>query len=106
MLLAFVFVQAVGGVLHHLQYNKIHRRTAITHTHIWFGRGIITLGMINGGFGLQLTEESTRSYIAYGVVVGLVWLIWMAIDVWATFKGSNPQRLAEKDNTLPRTSNR
>lgn len=76
----------------------------ITHAHIWLGRIIVTLGMINGGLGLQLTGVSTGSYIAYGVVVGLFWLVWMAIDVWATLKGSNPQKIAEKNSTPSNTS--
>lgn len=78
----------------------MQRRTIITHAHIWLGRIIITMGMINGGLGLQLTGVSTGSYIAYGVVVGLFWLTWMAIDVRATLKGSNPQALAEKNRNL------
>lgn len=97
MVFSLVFFQAGGGVLHHLQYRRHKKRTAVSWGHIWLGRAIITLGMINGGLGLQLTGVSTGSYIAYGVVVGLFWLLWMGIDIWATFKGPKEQKMMEKD---------
>ena len=41
-------------------------------THIWLGRALITLGMINGGLGMLFSGgDPTRSeIIAYGVVAG------------------------------------
>jgi hypothetical protein len=34
--------------------------------------------MINGGLGLKLANNARRgTIIAYGVVAGLIWLVWM-----------------------------
>lgn len=96
VIFCLVFVQAAGGIIHHGQYNKLRRRTIITYAHIWLGRAIITMGMINGGLGLLLTGVSNGSYIAYGVCVGAFWLVWMGIDVWYTFKGPKQQYISEK----------
>lgn len=43
----------------------------------------MTAGMINGGLGLMLSGNTVKGEIAYGVVAGVMWLIWMAAAVWA-----------------------
>jgi hypothetical protein len=46
------------------------------------GRILITLGMINGGLGLLLADNASRGEkIAYGVIAGFIWLLWMVIAV-------------------------
>ena len=50
--------------------------------HIWMGRLLITLGMINGGLGLLLSGNSTRGeQIAYGVIAGVIWVSWIFIVI-------------------------
>lgn len=39
---------------------------------------MITLGIINGGLGLRLSNNTRKGEIAYGVVAGVIWLVWMA----------------------------
>lgn len=54
--------------------------------HVWWGRIIVTLGIINAGLGLQLSDNTTKGEIAYGVVVaGVVWLVWVAVAVMSHF---------------------
>jgi len=47
--------------------------------HLWIGRVSITLGIINGGLGLWNARASKSLTVSYGVVAGVVWLLWMLI---------------------------
>ena len=61
-------------------FRKYRRRTVIAHLHIWLGRALITIGMINGGLGLLLANDSTRAeQIAYGVLASVVWLAYVFV---------------------------
>lgn len=46
----------------------------------------MTLGMINGGLGLMLSDNTTKGEIGYGVVAAVVWLSWVGVAVWSEFK--------------------
>ena len=82
VLFAAIFFQAAGGILHHLLFRKHRRSTIVTLSHVWVGRIIITVGMINGGLGLLLANNSTRGQnIAYGVIAGVVWVAYIAFAV-------------------------
>jgi hypothetical protein len=65
------------GVAHHLGFKKSGRRSIISHIHIWLGRCLITLGMINGGLGMQLANSRRSSLAVYAVIAGIFWLMWM-----------------------------
>ncbi|KAL9086336.1 MAG: hypothetical protein Q9159_004236 [Coniocarpon cinnabarinum] len=56
-LTAVIILQAPAGLIHHLMYKKKPGRTAISYGHIVFGWMIITLGMLNGCFGLWLVHN-------------------------------------------------
>lgn len=51
--------------------------------HIIAGIGFITLGAINGGFGLQLNDADPKYMIVYGVFAALIWVVWMAVSAVA-----------------------
>ncbi len=41
--------------------------------------------MINGGLGLMMSgfhQDTSKGEIAYGIIAGMMWLIWMAVAVW------------------------
>lgn len=78
--------QPIGGLIHHYIYKKYHQRTKWAITHVWSGRAFLTLGMINGGLGLMMSKNSVKGEIAYGVIAGTMWLIWMAVAVWGHLK--------------------
>ena len=42
-----LIVQTVTGYKHHQDYKKIGRRTWISYSHLWIGRMVIVLGMVN-----------------------------------------------------------
>jgi hypothetical protein len=80
-----VFLQPIFGFIHHTLFKKYQSRTFWSYVHIWVGRIAITLGIINGGLGLQLADSmnmSSRSgIIAYAVIAVIVWLAWVAASI-------------------------
>src|SRR5271154_2847601 len=58
VIFALAFVQAIAGFVHH----------------DWMRQAIIIISMINGGLGLLMASDATRSQqIAYDVVAAVVW---------------------------------
>ena len=47
---------------------------------------MITLGIINGGLGLKLSDNSVKGQIAYGVIAGVMWWLWMVVVIWSYYK--------------------
>lgn len=71
----------IFGWLHHKLFKKYGRRTFWSYTHLWLGRLLITLGIINGGLGLMLAGGPRDWIIAYGVVAGLIWVIYITCAI-------------------------
>jgi len=78
---ALLFFQPILGLLHHWLFRKYSRRVVWSYGHLWLGRIIITLGIINGGLGLRLARNSKSGEIAYGVVAAVMWLAYVASAV-------------------------
>ncbi|KAH8591585.1 hypothetical protein B0O99DRAFT_266947 [Bisporella sp. PMI_857] len=87
VILALFLIQPVLGVLHHNYYKSHQSRGVISHIHIWFGRMVIALAIINGGLGLKLAANTDGGKIAYGVVAGVVALVYIVL-VWRFKKSS------------------
>lgn len=88
ILLALLFFQPIMGYVHHLRFKKFKRRTLWSYGHLWLGRIAITLGIINGGLGLLLAYDAPLGFaptqsqvIAYGVVAGIMWLLYVAAAI-------------------------
>lgn len=97
IVVATLVFQPIGGLIHHYMYKKYHRRTIWAVTHVWWGRLIVTVGIINGGLGLMLSGNTIKGEIAYGVIAGVVWLIWMAVAVWGQLRSKGtPGETGEK----------
>lgn len=86
IVLVMLFFQPILGLVHHLKFKKYSRRTVWSHAHLWIGRIVITLGIINGGLGLHLASDapafsgfapSNGQIIAYGVIAGCMWSLWV-----------------------------
>jgi hypothetical protein len=96
-----LFFQPILGLVHHFQFKKYKRRTIWSHGHLWLGRIVITLGMINGGLGLLFATEtgffapSTGQIVAYGVVAGIMWVAWVAASVVGERRRTRANRVVE-----------
>ncbi|KAK5690166.1 hypothetical protein LTR97_012354 [Elasticomyces elasticus] len=99
--------QPILGILHHTMFKKHSRRVVWSYGHIWLGRFVITLGIINGGLGLQLATWTRRfapsqgAIIAYGVIGGIMWLLYAASAVYGEMK-RRKSSLKGEINTPPR----
>ncbi|KAI1208913.1 uncharacterized protein F4807DRAFT_104065 [Annulohypoxylon truncatum] len=92
VILAVLFLQPPLGIIHHAKFKRLGRRTASSHLHLWLGRLTLTLGIINGGLGLRLARASQGVIIAYAVVAGLVWLLWVLVAVLAEYRRRSASR--------------
>jgi hypothetical protein len=104
-----LFFQPILGFVHHLQYKKHSRRTIWSYGHLWLGRIVITLGMINGGLGMLLASDAPAflsfrptqgQAIAYGVIAGLMWLFWVAAVVIGERRRARAPAVAAKDTEM------
>lgn len=77
--IGLLILQPVLGYVHHLIYVKEHRRTFWIYGHIWYGRALIILAVINGGLGLQLSDNTVKGEIAYGVIAGVMFLLYLVV---------------------------
>ena len=69
-----LFVQAALGHLHHAEFQRTKKRSGWSYAHIWIGRTVIVLAIINGGIGLSpsLADASSGQIAAYSIVALLV----------------------------------
>ena len=90
VVISCLYLQPILAILHHEVYKKTLKRTIWGTSHVWWGRLIITLGIINGGLGLQLSGNTTKGEIAYGVIAGVIWLVWVGVSLmsYLSSKGS------------------
>ncbi|KAI9828959.1 MAG: hypothetical protein M1819_006458 [Sarea resinae] len=63
---------------------------ATVPTHVWLGRVLIILGIINGGLGLQLSANTTKGEIAYGIIAGVLGTLYLVVGlgVWLFGRGN------------------
>ncbi|KAF2469726.1 uncharacterized protein BDR25DRAFT_370338 [Lindgomyces ingoldianus] len=77
-LLIFVlfFFQSLTGYLHHANFKKYISRNVWSYIHLWTGRVCITLGIVNAGFGFEITHKGTDSWqvFTYSVIAVVVWV--------------------------------
>ncbi|CAF9916024.1 hypothetical protein IMSHALPRED_002945 [Imshaugia aleurites] len=92
---ALVFQPALGA-LHHAVYVREGRRSIWSYLHVWWGRIVLTLAIIQGGLGLRFANNTHGGKIAYGVVAGLVWISWLGVAVWHDTKKAKTQTVVEK----------
>jgi hypothetical protein len=88
VLLIILCAQPLGGFLHHRYFKKYGRRSTVSYAHIGIGRIAIILGMINGGLGLQLAGSRGSGVIAYGVIAGVMGLLYIASIIYGERKRS------------------
>ena len=108
IILGLATFQPFIGYIHHRIYRLRARtlsatrrgprpkRTVWAHFHIWLGRALITLAIINGGIGLMLMENNPvqdklitrKAEIGYGVVAGFLWCCYMVITIFWEYSAS------------------
>ncbi|KXL48823.1 hypothetical protein M433DRAFT_376390 [Acidomyces richmondensis BFW] len=83
MLLLVLLFQPLLGFIHHTMFKRHSRRVVWSYGHIWLGRAAITVGIINGGLGLQLARRTAffppqkSTIIGYSVAAGIIWFVYI-----------------------------
>ncbi|KAK8049603.1 hypothetical protein PG994_011333, partial [Apiospora phragmitis] len=101
VVLGSLFFQPLLGWLHHIKLKKTGRRTAWSHLHLWVGRSAIILGIINGGFGLELANASDSAITAYSVVAVVVCLLWLLSALVFEYRRWRGPREAASEHAFP-----
>lgn len=96
--LSLILVQPAMGLYQHLYYHRTGGSSIFGLAHRWLGRTMMILGIINGGLGWQLTGN-TGAYLPYGIVAGLVFLIYIAVLGFAWYRSGSPKDA--EDEKLP-----
>lgn len=87
-----MILQPVLGWLHHMHFVKFGKRGAVSHVHLWYGRLLMLLGIVNGGVGLQFSAAPSQFVAAYSVVaavVSIVYLVGMSFGIAKRRKPGN-----------------
>ncbi|MCJ1311596.1 hypothetical protein MMC25_005269 [Agyrium rufum] len=80
--ISMLAVQAGLGAWGHARFGGKGRSGGAGLVHVWLGRTLLALGIINGGIGLMLAGNTTGGEIAYGVIAGVMGSIYVAVIVW------------------------
>jgi hypothetical protein len=67
-------------------FVKTGGRTAVSYVHIYYGRILMVLGIVNGGLGLQLASASNSLIIAYSVIAAILFVLYMAGALMGTIR--------------------
>ncbi|KAI0815900.1 iron reductase domain protein [Xylaria sp. FL0064] len=86
VVVALFGVQPLGGYIHHLYFVKHQKRGLVSHGHIWYGRILIVLGIVNGGLGLQLAGAKQSLVIAYSVVAAVIFSAYIGSAILGEVK--------------------
>jgi hypothetical protein len=86
VVVALLGIQPILGWIHHMQFKRKQRRTIFSHIHIWYGRALMILGIINGGMGLRENDASQTFKIVYAVVAGVFGGLYIGAAIWGMVK--------------------
>lgn len=87
----------VLGFIHHHKFKKYQRRTAVSHVHIWLGRFLVLLGIVNGGLGLKQAGASHDVKVGYAIIAAIAGTIWLFFSIFGEVKRNREQRRREED---------
>ncbi|KAK3688248.1 hypothetical protein B0T22DRAFT_459034 [Podospora appendiculata] len=93
--LVALLVQPVLGLVHHRVFVRVRQRQVWSYFHIFNGRVAVTLGIVNGGLGMNLAGASADRLRVYIIVAAVVWSVWMVVALWAEVRRARGGRLTE-----------
>ncbi|KAK4996068.1 hypothetical protein LTR66_004237 [Elasticomyces elasticus] len=92
IVIGVLLFQPLGGFIHHQIWKRKQSGTVWGVGHRWIGRIALILGAINGGLGLQLSENSRAGEIAYSVLAAFFFSLWLAVAVWKNTQGRRDEK--------------
>ncbi|KAF2471188.1 uncharacterized protein BDR25DRAFT_223363, partial [Lindgomyces ingoldianus] len=97
VIVGLFLLQPLLGWFHHRHFLAKGAKDYKREVHVWLGRGLMAIGTINGGIGIKLASETDKSKtagIAYGIIAGLVFAVYLGVWFW-----SRRQRRGEAGKT-------
>ncbi len=85
VVVAALAIQPFLGVLHHRHYVVNQARGAVSHVHIWWGRSLMAIGVINGGIGLQISNASNDVIAVYAVIAAVIFVCYALVKGVTSF---------------------
>lgn len=92
-------IQPFLGVAHHKYYKQNQARGIVSHAHIWYGRALMVLGIINGGLGLELASSSRAYVIAYSVIAAIIGAAWIGSAAWGEMRRSKHTTAVKREQS-------
>lgn len=96
-----MFVQPFLGWVHHILFRRTGKPTWIGTVHVWLGRLIIILGIINGGIGLGDADNSTGGEVAYIVLAGVSFAAYLCLLALIAYRDRRTRNAAGEGNEKP-----
>jgi cytochrome b561 len=81
VIIGLFFIQPTLGYFHHRWFIEKGTRSWWTQAHIWFGRIILILAIADGGYGIQYANNSPNGEIGYGVLAGVVGVVYIGLTL-------------------------
>ncbi|KAM7182951.1 hypothetical protein V8F20_012787 [Naviculisporaceae sp. PSN 640] len=104
VILVLLVIQPVLGYIHHAKYKRLFRRQVWSYLHIFNGRIVLTVGIINGGLGLNLANASEYRKRVYIIVAAVMWGLWMVVAVVSEIIRARRTRVTRRARTSRRGS--
>ncbi|CCF35780.1 integral membrane protein [Colletotrichum higginsianum] len=99
VVVAMLAIQPFLGVAHHKYYKQNQARGIVSHAHIWYGRALMVLGIINGGLGLELASSSRAYVIAYSVIAAIIGAAWIGSAAWGEMRRSKHTTAVKREQS-------
>lgn len=111
--LALMALQPASELLNHCLFDRHPRIRYAGHVHVWLGRFLLTVGIVNGGLGFRFADSIPGPRwpqwpkIAYGILATLVWIVYVAIIiVWSKFDmGEAPAEGSRDEEAMSEEAN-
>ncbi|KAJ5187838.1 hypothetical protein N7449_010832 [Penicillium cf. viridicatum] len=104
VIILLVIVQPILGIRHHVLFRRAQRKTWLAYAHRWQGRIMLSLGVVNGGIGYNLSRTGPSggprgALIGYGVVAGIVYVSYFGMLAFKAFKQRQVSQGNKADDT-------
>ncbi|KAF7889144.1 hypothetical protein EAF00_009444 [Botryotinia globosa] len=96
ILVILFFIQPFLGLIHHWRYMRAQQRGMFGHIHLWYGRILIVLAVINGGLGLQLAANTRNGEVAYAVVAAFMGAFYIGVVILTSMRKKRLNRNGSK----------
>ncbi|KAH6664281.1 integral membrane protein-like protein [Halenospora varia] len=100
VIVALLLLQPFIGLAHHHLYKKHSSRTGVSHAHIWYGRILMLLAVINGGLGIKLAANTTSGRTAWIVVSAIMGTLYIGAILFKRKSNVGVSRFGSKEKIV------